>query len=70
MLLGLQRASALAGLGLVLGAAVAVSHAEIAPLTRERLTEAEEFGRRSVKDDKIIHKTPAAPRGSTFTPSR
>ena len=40
---------------LVLGGTVAVSHTEITPMTRERLAEAEAFGRKAVKDDNIIH---------------
>lgn len=46
--------SSLPALILVLGGAVAVSHAEITPMTRERMAEAEAFGRKTVKDDNII----------------
>ena len=40
---------------LMMGGAAAVSHAEIVPMTRERVAEAELFGGKAVKGDNIIH---------------
>lgn len=48
---------------MVLGGAVAASHAEILPMTRERLAEAEEFGRKAMKDDKVIYKDTCRTKG-------
>jgi hypothetical protein len=54
MAMRLQHIRSLPALVLVLGGAVAVSCAEIMPMTRERVAEAEIFGRKAVKDDSIV----------------
>lgn len=49
--------------GGVLGAAVAIHHAEVTSMAKARLPEAEEFGRRAVADDKIIYKDTCRTKG-------
>ncbi|MGH9784196.1 MAG: hypothetical protein ACRD88_08420 [Terriglobia bacterium] len=53
----------LGALSLMLGAAVATPHAEIASMTKGRLPEAEEFGRRAVEDGKIIYRDTCRTKG-------
>jgi hypothetical protein len=52
---GLQHIRSLPALALVLVGAVAASDAEIVPMIRERGPEAEEFGRKALKDDTIVY---------------